>query len=145
MIDNISEKGDGIIPMYRGTQVFPDAKKAPSTTNPLSEFKQVPANPSMLKGQQCPPGMMMTHIVTQELLDEASRALDRPLWDFEVKILDMILIAQGRANIKLEKMGKAHRKHSADQVVTLFVSVVKDKEADAQLLRVMNRLEHGGN
>ena len=88
-----------------------------------------------------PKGSMYSAIVTQELLDECARALGRPCWDFEVQILDMILLAQGRANIKLNKMGKADRTHSADEIVHLFCEVVKSKEADGQLRRIIHRLE----
>ena len=94
-----------------------------------------------------PKGSMYSAILTQELLDECARALGRPVWDFEVKILDMMLLAQGRANIKLNKMGKANRTHSADEIIHLFCQVVKDKESDAMLKRIIGRLEdeHGRN
>ena len=88
-----------------------------------------------------PKGSMYSAIITQELLDECARALGRPVWDFEVKMLDMMMLAQGRANIKLNKMGKADRTHSADEIVHLFCEVVKSKEADGQLTRIIHRLE----
>jgi hypothetical protein len=90
-----------------------------------------------------PPGAMGTMIITQELLDEASRALDRPLWDYEVRMLDTMLLAQGRANLKLAKMGKSHKTHSADEITSIFIKVVKDKEMEAQWARVIAKLEAG--
>ena len=92
-----------------------------------------------------PPGSMYSAIVTQELLDECARALCRPLWDFEVKVLDMMLLAQGKANIKLAKMGKPERTHSADEIVSLFCQCVNDKEMDARLKRVMHSFRDGTN
>ena len=94
-----------------------------------------------------PPGVAYSSIVTQELLDECARALGRPVWDFELKVLDMMLLAQGRANIQLAKMGKSERKHSADEIVALFCRVVKDKEGDAQLKSILHRMRnpHGRN
>lgn len=111
--------------------------------NPLSEFTRVPGAPGEVAKGNLPPGAMYTSIVTQELLDECARALRRPLWDFEVKVLDMMLLAQGKANIKLAAMGKPERTHSADEIVHLFCECVNDKEMDARLKRVMYRFQHG--
>lgn len=96
-----------------------------SSVDPLSEFTRVPATPEALKNQQVPKGMMFTAIVTQEILDECTRALGRPLWDYEAKLLDVMLLAQGRANIELNRRGKPERTHSADEIVNLFVNEVK--------------------
>jgi hypothetical protein len=109
-------------------------------TNPLSEFTRVPAGMAPV-GEALPKGVMRTEIIDQNMLDEAERAMGRPLWDFEVKILDMICIAQGAANLRLFEMGKPERRHSWDEVLHLFCTVVKDKEMDGMLKRVIHRLQ----
>lgn len=73
---------------------------------------------------------MITQVMTQKHLDECSSALGRPLWDFEVKILDDVLAAQHEANRKLAKLGQLGRGHSLDEVVGVFVERVKKLQTD---------------
>lgn len=65
-------------------------------------------------------GIQYTQMVTQQQLDECSRAMGRPLFDFEVRVLDDVLSAQARVNKKLAKMGELGRTHSLDEVVHVF-------------------------
>lgn len=66
------------------------------------------------------PGVAQTQTLTQRHLDEAARALGRPLWDYEVKILDEIVTVQQKVNAKLARVGKANQGHSMDEVVHVF-------------------------
>lgn len=74
-------------------------------------------------------GTAQTKTLTQRHLDEAARALGRPLWDYEVKILDEILTVQAKVNRKLVKDGRANRAHSLDEVTSVFVKRVLAKTA----------------
>jgi hypothetical protein len=66
-----------------------------------------------------------TKALDQKTLDEAARGLGRPLWDFEVQILDEILTAQKRVNETLARRGEIGRSHSTDEVVSIFIRQVK--------------------
>lgn len=83
------------------------------------------------------PQMVRTRELTQKHLDECRRALGRDLWDFEVRILDYILVAQAQVNYTLLKRGQATRMHSLDQAVAVFIERVDkmqtNKIAERQL------------
>ena len=81
-------------------------------------------------GMEALPQMVGTNLLTQKQLDECSRALGRPLWNFEVKILDEVLCAQDRVNRKLARRGMVTRCHSMDEVVHLFVERVRHLESE---------------
>lgn len=76
-----------------------------------------------------PTGTLQTQTLTQRHLDECARALSRPLWDYEVKILDEICTVQLKVNAKLARKGAIARTHDVDEVVSVFVSRVLKKDA----------------
>jgi hypothetical protein len=76
-----------------------------------------------------PSDSMRTELLTQRHLDECSRAIGRPLWDYEVKILDDLMTVQEKVNRKLAKQGKLNRTHSLDELVHLFCQRVMTKDA----------------
>lgn len=69
-----------------------------------------------------------TQLLTQKMLDECARAIGRDLWDYEVKILDEILAAQDKVNLKLTKKGQLGKTHSLDEVVHVFCQRVLTKD-----------------
>lgn len=97
----------------------------------------------MIAPDNLPPGTAMTQVVTQLHLDECSRGLGRPLYDYEVRILDDMLTAQSRANLTLMKRGKATSTHSMDEIVHIFVERIShfEKGKDAEKLAVMKRVQ----
>lgn len=81
------------------------------------------------EGNALPEGSTFTAVLAQKHLDECSRALGRPLWNFEVKILDRLMEIQAKVNNKLAKQGKLSRTHSMDELVALFIVRVQSAEA----------------
>lgn len=81
-------------------------------------------------GMEALPQMVSTNLLTQKQLDECSRALGRPLWNFEVKILDEVLCAQNQANKKLARRGQLTHTHSLDEVVSVFVERIRHLESE---------------
>lgn len=76
-----------------------------------------------------PSDSMRTDLLTQRHLDECSRAIGRPLWDYEVKILDELMTVQEKVNRKLTKNGQLKKTHSLDELVHLFTERVLTKDA----------------
>ena len=69
-------------------------------------------------------------VVTQRHLDECTRALGRPLWEFEFGILqDMLLTLQG-INKKAAKKGILQG-YSMDELVSIFIERVQMAEQKA--------------
>lgn len=83
-----------------------------------------------------PTGVYMGTTITQRDLDEAVRALGRPLWDFETRILDEILTAQKMVNRKMLKEMRIDKIHSLDEVIHLFVERVKRAQKAARKVTV---------
>lgn len=84
-----------------------------------------------------PADQMHTQLLTQRYLDECSRAIGRPLWDYEVKILDDLMVIQSKVNRKLAKQGKMGRTHSMDELVHLFCERVMSKDAQKLTEQIM--------
>lgn len=82
------------------------------------------------------PGVYMGHTITQKDLDEAVRALGRPLYDFETRLLDMFLTAQKMANAKMLKELRIEKIHSLDEVIHLFVERVKRAQKAAKKVSI---------
>jgi hypothetical protein len=73
-------------------------------------------------------------VVTQRHLDECTRALGRPLWDFEFGILqDMLLTLEG-INRKALKKGIIQG-FSMDELVNVFIERVQQAESKAAQLK----------
>lgn len=74
--------------------------------------------------------------ITQADLEEAMRALGRPLYDFETRILDEILTAQKMVNRKMLKEMRIDKIHSMDETIHLFVERVKRAQKAARKVTV---------
>lgn len=78
-------------------------------------------------GAPLPAGSAFTQILDQNTLDECARAIGRPLFDYEVKILDSLLVGLRKRNQKLARKEEFAKMHSVDEVVGVFVERVKLK------------------
>jgi hypothetical protein len=86
-----------------------------------------------------PVGVYHGTTITQGDLDEAARALGRPLWDFETRILDEILTAQKMVNARWLKEMRIERIHSLDEVIHIFVERVKKAQNATRKVMVTKR------
>ena len=86
-----------------------------------------------------PLGVYHGTTITQGDLEEAMRALGRPLWDFETRILDEILTAQKMVNARWLKEMRIEKIHSLDEVIALFVQRVKKIENSKRKVMVTKR------
>ena len=77
--------------------------------------------------------------ITQGDLEEAMRALGRPLWDFETRILDEILTAQAMVNRRMLKEMRIDKIHSLDETIHLFVERVKKLQNKNRKVMVTKR------
>lgn len=82
------------------------------------------------------PGVYQGTTITQRDLEEAMRALGRPLYDFETRILDEILTAQAMVNRRKLKEYKIDEIHSLDEVIHLFVEQVKKAQKAAKKVSI---------
>lgn len=76
-----------------------------------------------------PQNTMRTQCVTQVMMDECRRALGRDLWDYEVVILDNMMVELQRQNRLMARAGKYAELHSTDELVHLFIDRLQSKEA----------------
>ncbi len=82
------------------------------------------------------PGVYHGTTITQKDLEEAMRALGRPLYDFETRILDEILTAQKMVNARMLKEMRIEKIHSLDETIHLFVERVKKAQKAAKKVSI---------
>lgn len=85
--------------------------------------------PSQDAGSALPPETAMSEIVTQKDLDECARALGRPLWTHEFKILERLLMERHEFNQQVKLQGRTHEMRSLDELVHFFIKRVQLAEA----------------
>lgn len=89
--------------------------------------------PEMIQADELPggppPETAMSPIVQQKDLDECMRALGRPLWDYEFRVLEEMMLKEHDINQRLKAQGKGHQMKSLDELVHIFIRRLQVAEA----------------
>jgi hypothetical protein len=104
---NVNERGDGIIPIYRDTQLTKEEKHG------------------------------FVPIISEAQLDYCKRELGRPLDEFERGVLQNMAVDLERANKTLRKKGMIKMIHPVEDLIQIFIDRVRRQEAAAATRKIM--------
>lgn len=76
-----------------------------------------------------PPNTAMSPVVQQKHLEEFTRSMGRPIYDFEFKILGEMMLNLDYANRRLAKAGQLRKVRSVDQLLEVFIERVRLAQA----------------